>query len=201
MKVKVFVVGMLSTNCYVVHDEKTKAAIIIDPGFDSPSEAKQILAYIDKEALEVKFVVNTHGHDDHIGGNNYLKKKYNVPICIHKQDAETANDVDAEATPANVLLNEDDTIEFGDAKLTVMHTPGHTRGSICLLGETMIFTGDTLFAGGIGRTDFLGGSDRDMKLSLERLQRLPEGLVVYSGHGPSSTIGTEKRSNPFLRWL
>jgi hydroxyacylglutathione hydrolase len=200
MKVQVFVVGMLSTNCYVVHDEKTKNAIIIDPGFDSPIEAKQLLAYIEKEGLLIKFVVDTHGHDDHIGGNTYLKKKYNIPICIHSKDAEALDDTN-KTSPANVLLSEGDTVGFGEEKLKVIHTPGHTLGSICLLNERVVFTGDTLFAGGIGRTDFVGGSDRDMNLSLGRLQRLPENLIVYPGHGSASTIGAEKSSNPFLRWL
>jgi hydroxyacylglutathione hydrolase len=100
-----------------------------------------------------------------------------------------------------VLLNEGYIIAFGEEKLNVIHTPGHTPGSICLLNERVIFTGDTLFAGGVGRTDFVGGSERDMKLSLERLKHLPENLVVYPGHGPKSTIGVEKRSNYFLRWI
>ena len=200
MKTQVFVVGTLSTNCYVVHCRKTKAAIVIDPGFDSVSEAEQILNYVDGEGLTVKFVVNTHGHEDHVGGNRFLKKKYHAPVCIHKYDADII-ELGDDAAPANVILNEGDTLEFGDAKLNVLHTPGHSPGSICLLGETLIFTGDTLFAGGIGRTDFAGGSDRDMNLSLGRLKRLPEALIVYPGHGPSTTIGEEKRFNPFLRLL
>jgi len=201
MNVHVFVVGMLSTDCYVVHCRKTKAAIVIDPGFDSPSEAEQILNYVDEEKLDVKFIVDTHGHEDHVSGNRFLKKKYNAPICIHKYDADVVNDLGADTAPANVILNEGDNLEFGDAKLSVMHTPGHSPGSICLLGEKLIFTGDTLFAGGIGRTDFAGGSDRDMRLSLGKLLRLPEGLVVYPGHGSATTIGEEKRFNPFLRLL
>jgi glyoxylase-like metal-dependent hydrolase (beta-lactamase superfamily II) len=201
MNVQVFVVGMLSTDCYVVHCRKTKAAIVIDPGFDSPSEAEQLLNYVDKEGLKVKFIVDTHGHDDHIGGNMLLKEKYKTPICIHKFDAEVVNNMGADSTPANVILNEGDALEFGDAKLRVMHTAGHSPGSICLLGEKLVFTGDTLFAGGIGRTDFAGGSDRDMRVSLGRLARLPDGLVVYPGHGPATTIGEEKRFNPFLRSL
>ena len=201
MRVKVFVVGMLSTNCYVVHDEKTKAAIIIDPGFDSPSEAKPVLNYVEKEKLTVTFVVDTHGHDDHIGGNDFLKTKYKVPIYVPKQDADAINEITTIKMPADITLDEGDTIKFGDAQLSVLHTPGHTPGSICLLGETLIFTGDTLFAGGIGRTDFVGGSDHDMKMSLERLQRLNENLIVYPGHGPASTIGAEKLANPFLSWF
>ena len=200
MKTQVFVLGMLSTNCYIVHCRKTKAAIVIDPGFDHASEAEQILNYVDEEGLSVKFVVDTHGHEDHVGGNRLIKQKYHAPVCIHKCDAGVI-DLGDDMGPANVILNEGDILEFGDAELKVMHTPGHSPGSICLLGEKLIFTGDTLIAEGIGRTDFAGGSDRNMRLSLGRLRCLPEGLVVYPGHGPATTIGEEKQFNPFLRLL
>ena len=192
---------MLSTNCYVVSCQETQDAIIIDPGLDVPSEAEQIFRYIDKGLLKAKFLVNTHGHPDHIRGDNILKKKYNVPICIHVYDAHVINDLGEKISPANVLLGDEDLLKFGKDTLSVMHTPGHTPGSISLLGEKLVFTGDTLFAEGISRTDFPGGSDRDMKLSLEKLLRLPDQYVVYPGHGPSTTIGGEKRVNPFLQWL
>jgi hydroxyacylglutathione hydrolase len=201
MQVKMFIVGMLSTNCYLVHCQEMKDAIIIDPGFDSPSEAEQIFNYAKEKKLNVKFIVDTHGHSDHVGGNKILKKKFNVPVCIHAYDADIINNSARETPPANILLNDEDVLRFGDATLKVMHTPGHTPGSICLLGEKMVFTGDTLFAGGIGRTDFAGGSDRDMEESLKKLLRLPDSLVVYPGHGPASTIREERMGNPFLRWL
>lgn len=201
MKVQMFVVGMLSANCYVVQNERTKVGIVIDPGFDSISEAEYILNYIEEQKLSLNFVIDTHGHDDHIAGNRILQKKYFVPICIHKNDAAAVEGSSPASVPANVILDEGDSIEFGGESLAVMNTPGHTPGSICLLGEELVFTGDTLFAGGIGRTDFFGGSDRDMKLSLKRLARLPEVMVVYPGHGPATTIGREKRLNPFLRQL
>jgi hydroxyacylglutathione hydrolase len=201
MKVRTFTVGYLSTNCYVANCRKTRNAIIIDPGFDSSDEAEQIFRYVEEEELKIKFIVNTHGHSDHVSGDVTLRKRYDVPICIHKSETPVEVDLNEKQSPRNVLLKDDDVVEFGDAKLKVLHTPGHTLGSICLLGETLIFTGDTLFAGGIGRTDFPGGSDRDMKLSLEKLQRMPDRLVVYPGHGPSTTIGEEKRGNPFLLWL
>ena len=198
MNIQVFVVGMFSTDCYVVHCRKKEAAIIIDPGFDSPSEAEQILNYVDKEELDVRFVVNTHGHKDHVSGNRFLKKKYNAPICIHKYDAAIIDDVNISDSSANIILSEGSTLEFGDEKLKVMHTPGHSPGSICLLGEKLIFTGDTLFAGGIGRTDFPGGSMSDMGLSLQKLTSLPDYLLVYPGHGETAMIGEEKRTNAFL---
>ncbi len=201
MQIQTFNVGMLSTNCYVVNCAETKEAIIIDPGFDVPYEAEQIVRYVDKGALKIKFVVNTHGHADHISGDVVLKKKYGVPICIHKYDAPCLDDLGESLSPANVLLEDEELLKFGQVILKVMHTPGHTLGGVSLVGEKIVFTGDTLFAGGIGRTDFAGGSDRDMRFSLEKLLCLPEDYVVYPGHGGVSTIGEEKRVNPFLRWL
>lgn len=199
MKIQKFIVGMLFTNCYLPYDEETKTAIIIDPGFDVYSEAEQIVNFVDKEELSVKLVVNTHGHHDHVGGNRFLKKKYNVPICIHAHDSISVGSSVSETTPANLLLSEGETVEFGRMKLRVLHTPGHTPGSICLVGDQVIFSGDTLFAGGIGRTDFPGGSDGDIKLSLERLFCFPDVFAVYPGHGPSTTVGAEKWLNHFLR--
>jgi hydroxyacylglutathione hydrolase len=201
MKIQTFNVGMLSTNCYVVNCPKTQEAIIIDPGLDVPYEAEQIVRYVDKSKLKVKFIVNTHGHADHIRGDSILKKKYSVPICIHAYDIHFLIGLGENTHPANILLEDETLQKFGKVTLKIMHTPGHTPGGISLVGEKLVFTGDTLFAGGIGRTDLLGGSERDMKLSLEKLLRLPEHYVIYLGHGTASTIGEEKRVNPFLQWL
>jgi hydroxyacylglutathione hydrolase len=201
MQIQTFNVGMLSTNCYVVNCRETKEAIIIDPGFDAAHEAEEVIRYVDENALKVKFIVNTHGHADHISGDRILKREYGVPICIHAFDARCLNGLGENISPANVLLEDEGLLKFGQMTLKVMHTPGHTPGSISLVGEKLVFTGDTLFAGGIGRTDFQGGSDRDMRLSLEKLLCLPDNYVVYPGHGGVSTIGEEKCVNPFLRWL
>lgn len=201
MQIQAFNVGMLSTNCYVVNCPETREAVIIDPGLDVIQEAEQIFRYVDTSRLKVRFIVNTHGHSDHIRGDKVLKRKYTVPVCIHACDASCLNGLGKNIAPDNVLLEDEGVLKFGQVTLKVMHTPGHTRGSISLIGEKLVFTGDTLFAGGIGRTDFAGGSDRDMRLSLERLLCLPDNYVVYPGHGGFSTIGEEKRVNPFLRWL
>jgi glyoxylase-like metal-dependent hydrolase (beta-lactamase superfamily II) len=201
MRVQAFIVGVLATNCYVVNCRDTGNAVIIDPGFDSDAEAEQVFRYVDEEKLKIKFVVDTHGHSDHIGGNNVLRKRYGVAVCVHELDAQELSSSEKGTLLPNIMFRDGDWVEFADAKLKVVHTPGHTPGSICLLGEKLVFTGDTLFAGGIGRTDFPGGSDRDMKVSLEKVLRLPDGLSVYPGHGPATTISEEKRSNPFLSFL
>lgn len=198
MLIETFSVGMLSTNCYVASSKETKEAILIDPGLDFSSEAKPIFDYITNGKLKVTFIVNTHGHDDHIKGDALFQQKLNVPICIHSLDAHFIESTEKGKFPANVMLEDGSLVKFGGETLKVMHTPGHTPGSICLVGEKLVFTGDTLFAGGIGRTDFLGGSMSDMRLSLKKLVSLPDYLLVYPGHGETSMIREEKRMNPFL---
>ena len=198
MLIETFTVGTLSTNCYVVHSQITKQAIIIDPGLELSTEAQQIFDYINADALKIKLIVNTHGHQDHVSGNAIFQAKYDVPIYIHKFDALALEDLEKDRFPASVLLEDGNQISFGDQNLKILHTPGHTPGSICLIGDRLIFTGDTLFAEGIGRTDFAGGSDRDMQQSLMKLVHLPDNLLIYPGHGPTSIMGEEKRVNPFL---
>jgi hydroxyacylglutathione hydrolase len=198
MLIETFTVGMLSTNCYLVSSKETKEAILIDPGLDFSSEAKPIFSSITAGKLTVKFIVNTHGHDDHVKGNAMFQQKLGIPICIHPLDAHFIEGTEKVKCPANAMLEEDSSVKFGGETLKVMLTPGHTPGSICLVGEELVFTGDTLFAGSIGRTDFPGGSMSDMRLSLKKLTSLPDNLLVYPGHGVTSIIREEKRTNPFL---
>jgi hydroxyacylglutathione hydrolase len=198
MRIQAFIVGELLTNCYVVHSQNTREAIVIDPGFNYPFEGDQIFQYISVEELRVKLILNTHGHSDHVSGDRAMQKRYHVPVYIHEFDAHLLNETNESDSVPNVILEDGSLVEFGDATLKVIHTPGHTKGSVCLLAENLIFTGDTLFAGGIGRTDFPGSSHSYMISSLKKLQLLPDWLVVYPGHGPSTTIGEEKRNNPFL---
>jgi glyoxylase-like metal-dependent hydrolase (beta-lactamase superfamily II) len=198
MIIETFTVGMLSTNCYVVSSEKSKEAIVIDPGLDLSFEAQQIFDYIAKAKLRVKLILNTHGHQDHISGDAIFQEKYNVPIYIHKFDSFLLGELETDKFPAPVLLDDGSLVKFGDESLTVMLTPGHTPGSICLVAEKLVFTGDTLFNEGIGRTDFPGGSMKDMRLSLQKLACMPDYFLIYPGHGPTSIVGEEKRNNPFL---
>ncbi len=198
MLIETFTVGLLSTNCYVASCNYTKEAVIIDPGLDYESEAQQILEYVEHAKLKIKYIINTHGHNDHIKGDVVFQKKFCVPICIHKLDAYFLETLPNSNALPPVILEEGNLIGFGNEKLKVLHTPGHTHGCICLQTERLIFTGDTLFAGSIGRTDFQEGSMTDMNCSLQRIERLPDTLLVYPGHGEMTMIGEEKRVNPFL---
>ncbi|MDR1993036.1 MAG: MBL fold metallo-hydrolase [Nitrososphaerota archaeon] len=198
MLIETFSVGMLSTNCYLASCSDTKEAVIIDPGLESFPEAKLITDYIKATGLKIKYILNTHGHSDHIKGNGVLQQNYLVPICIHSQDLCFLTGMNIANAPANVALEEGRLVTFGDETLKVLHTPGHTPGSICLIGAHVVFTGDTLFAGGIGRTDFPEGSLSDMTRSLRKVEALPDSLKVYPGHGETSVISEEKRVNPFL---
>jgi len=212
MIIKRFVVGDLETNCYLVSCTKTKEALIIDPGFNRKTEADAILKEIDRQGLHVKFVVNTHGHHDHISGNGAIKEATGALILIHELDAPML-EVSAKnlsqmfgfnviSPPADRTLRDGDIVQAGAVELRVLHTPGHSRGSICLLGDNVVFTGDTLFAGSIGRTDFPGSSYKDIMHSLKsKLMTLPNSVKVYPGCGPTSTMGEEKRGNPFLQSL
>ena len=192
MKVKSFPVGWLSTNCYVVSCEETKEAAVIDPGMESEKETEQILEYIKQNGFKIKYIINTHGHPDHVVGNEAIKEATGAPILIHQSTIEKLN--------ADRKLHEGDVLHVGNVKLVVLHTPGHTPDGISLLADNAVFTGDTLFAGSVGRTDFLGGSYTDLMHSIKtKLMCLPDSFTVYCGHGPATTIGDEKMYNPFLQ--
>jgi glyoxylase-like metal-dependent hydrolase (beta-lactamase superfamily II) len=208
MKTKTFSVGVFCTNCHVVFCHDTGEAVIIDPGSDEQQETERILKFIDENALKPTLVINTHGHPDHTCGNATFKKAFNIPILVHKKDEHMfgmhgkaiAQSLGfSNCSPqADRYLGDGNVVSFGNENLKVIHTPGHTCGSICLLGQNEIFTGDTLFAGSIGRVDFPESSPQQMQTSLAKLSLLPDRLTTYPGHGPSTTIGKEKAHNPFL---
>jgi len=201
------VVGPLQTNCYIVGDEVSREGIVIDPGGD----ADLILETVRRLKLNVKLVVNTHGHFDHIMANREVMEATGAPLAIHSDDANMlTNPLRSFALlvgkihpspPATVLLEEGSTVEVGSIKLQVLHTPGHSAGSISLwcANDKVVFSGDVLFNMGIGRTDFPGASQRVLLRSIqEKLLTLPDETVVYPGHGPQTTIGVERAHNPFL---
>ncbi len=205
MEILILPVGPIEANCYIVFDE-SKEALIIDPG----AEGQKIFREIEKHGLKVKYIVNTHGHGDHIGANQKLKELTGASILIHELDAPMLTDgaknlsiylgKNISQPAADKLLKDGDVLEVGKMRFTVLHTPGHTRGGICLLGEDVCFTGDTLFDGSIGRTDLPGGSYTELINSIKtKLFTLDDKIVVYPGHGPDTTIGREKGYNPFFR--
>ncbi len=195
MLIKMLTVGILQTNCFIVIDPKTGAAIIIDPGSYDSSEVKSILDEIQRGKFKIKSIINTHGHHDHIWGNKMMKEATGAPILVHESDAPLLRNPSADKT-----LHEGDIIEVGDVKLRVLHTPGHTKGSIALLGEEDVFVGDTLFAGSIGRYDLPGGSLKDLMDSIKnKLLTLPDHVKVHPGHGAATSVGEERRNNPFLQ--
>jgi len=199
------IVGPLASNCYIVGSEVTKEGMIIDPG----DEADQFLSKVKDLQLDIKFIVLTHGHIDHIGAVKEVSEATGAEICIHPDDARSFQGKRMSGIvgfaypappPADRLIRGGDDISVGDLHFLVLHTPGHTPGGICLLGHGVVFTGDTLFNHGIGRTDLPGGSYGQLLTSLHtKLMVLPDNTIVYPGHGPESTIGAERRGNPFLR--
>lgn len=205
MKVVRIPAGIYAANCYLVYSENNKEAIVIDPGGD----VDDIIAQIENLGLDIKYIILTHGHGDHIGGVRELKKYKNVPVAIHKDDEDLLNDGEKNLSSimamgtieetADILLNEGDKIHFGNLTGKIIHTPGHTPGGITIEIDNGLFTGDTLFAGSIGRTDLLGGCFEKIISSIkDKLLIYPDDTIVYPGHGPTSTIEKEKRFNPFL---
>lgn len=181
-------VGPIDTNCYIVEDESSKKAIIIDPG----DEAEKILGFIKEQQIIPVFIVITHGHFDHIGANKKLKEALKIPILMHASDLFGLSMSDS--PPPDRFLKEKDHFEVGGLKFEVIHSPGHTPGGISLYfeQEKTIFTGDTLFQGTWGRTDLPYSSEKDMAASLRKLLALPPETKVYPGHGKPTTIGDEQ---------
>jgi hydroxyacylglutathione hydrolase len=201
-------VGPLQCNCSVIGDETTREAMVIDPG----DEIQSILALVQKHKLTVKQIVITHAHIDHVGGAMKLRAATGAPILLNQNDYELLKMIDMQAawvkmaSPGKVEIDQSigqsDTIKAGSLTANVIFTPGHTEGSVCLYfpAEKKLISGDTLFAGSIGRTDLPGGSFEKIIESLhEKLLALPDDTVVVPGHGPQTTIGEERENNPFLR--
>ena len=195
----------MGENTYVVGDEKTKKCIVVDPG----ANFVDIMSVVKKNNLKVEYIVLTHGHGDHIANLLKIKEATNAKIVAHEDEKEIlldkrknlsaslpSNTVECDA---DVYVKDNDIIKIGDLKLKFIHTPGHTPGSMCIKFDKHMLTGDTLFAGSIGRTDFYGGDYKKMEKSLKRLKNQEDDIIVYPGHGPNSNMKTEKTTNPFMR--
>ncbi len=208
MLLEKIVVGSYAANCYILGDEVSKEAIVVDPG----SEADRIMKKISDKALKVKYIVLTHGHGDHIGAVESLKVMTGAEVMIHHDDAYMLDDPSKNFTGSihgnSIAFKPDrtigagDVIQIGKIKIRVLHTPGHTYGGICLYvpSEKVVISGDTLFYGSVGRSDLEGGDHKQMiSAIIKQLMTLDDEVIVYPGHGASTSIGFERRKNPFIQ--
>ena len=206
MILQMLVINNMGTNCYVVGCEETRQVAVIDPG----GNPKGIVNYLESNNLTAQYIINTHGHIDHIGGNRGVKEATGAELLIHEADAKMlVNSVsnfsfmtgsNVTSPPEDRLIAEGDIIKIGNTvELEVIHTPGHSPGGICLKTGNIIFVGDTLFQYSIGRTDFPGGSHPQLIQNIkDKLLCYPDETIAYPGHGPETTIGFERQHNPFL---
>ncbi|MFC1906567.1 MBL fold metallo-hydrolase [Chloroflexota bacterium] len=199
------VIQPYATNCYIVGSESTREGMVIDPG----GNAGAIMKHINETKLDIKYIVLTHGHIDHIGAVGELKEATGAAFCVHEDESNLVQDRPLSSMVGahypvlpspDRWLRDGDRLDIGELHFEVLHTPGHSPGGISLMGEGVVFSGDTLFNFGIGRTDFPTGSHSQLMNSIHtRLMTLPDNTVVYPGHGPESTIDAERRGNPWLR--
>lgn len=199
MKIKRIPVGAYEANCYILMDEDTKESAVIDPGGD----ADDLIKAIKDMNAKVKYILLTHGHADHTGAVVQLKNDFNSPVYINEQDYQLIKNGEFMygdiAGNVDKYISEGDTFNLGSIQIRCILTPGHTPGGVCFLVDDMVFTGDTLFAGSIGRTDLAGGDfDIIIKSIKEKLMKLPDNITVFPGHGSESSIGREKMHNPFF---
>ncbi|MCX6826728.1 MAG: MBL fold metallo-hydrolase [candidate division Zixibacteria bacterium] len=205
MLIETVVVGPFEVNCYIVHDAGTKAGVIIDPGGDEPN----ILERIIEREISPKAILLTHGHGDHIAAVSGLKNRFHIPLYIGKEDKEMLASPAANISeifgyeiicpPPDYLIEDNDIINVGGFRFTVFGTPGHTPGGVCYYIGKFLFCGDTLFYGSIGRADLPGSNYQQLIDSIKKnILTLPDDVICYPGHGPLTTVGTERRTNPFL---
>lgn len=205
MLIKSMAVGPIQANCYILGCEETREAAVIDPG----GEADRILSSLAESSLTLKLILNTHGHFDHVAANRRVKEATAAQILIHALDAPMLDNLAASAATWGLsaenspqpdrLVAEGDTVTFGKESLSVIHTPGHTPGGVSFRIDHMVFVGDTLFAGSVGRTDFPGGDAGTLKNSIQqKLFTLGDSVTVYPGHMGTTSIGQERQHNPFV---
>lgn len=204
IKIKKIISGRIEANCYIVYDSDTMKAVIVDPGED----ADKVIGEIENGGFKPELLVNTHGHYDHVLSDEQIRLKFNIPLAAHKDEINMLADPDRNGSSMfgtavsvkapEMPLDDNQEVALSFAKFKVIHTPGHTKGGICLLFDGFLITGDTLFAGTIGRTDFPGGDFDEMMRSLEKIKKLDHSTVLYPGHGSSTTLANELRHNPYL---
>ena len=204
MKLEKIVEPYFGENMYILIDEETKKCAVVDPG----GASDKILNYIKVNSLELEYILLTHGHGDHIGAVNTIKSKTNAKVVAHNDEQELLNNnrknlsysmhCGPQELDADIYVHDKDKLELGNLKLSFIHTPGHTKGCMCIRVNDDMFTGDTLFAGSIGRTDLYGGDYKQIEKSLRKLAKYEDKVKIHPGHGPSSTLGIEKMSNPYM---
>lgn len=213
MKIVIFQFELFGINTYVVYDPETRDCAVIDPGMSSAHEEDILTEFLDRNDFHLRHVINTHLHIDHAIGNSVLSRRYQVPVLAHRDDEflgkrmmEQAHQfglsLRANVVGINRYLEEGDVIHIGNGELKVLHIPGHSPGSVVLYDEkdNFLIAGDVLFEGSIGRTDLPGGSFTQLITGIkEKLLTLPDNTLVYPGHGPVTTIGAERRNNPYLK--
>lgn len=207
MEIETLAVGLLQSNCYIISDEKSLDTLVVDPG----DEPERITDVIDQKKLSVRFIVCTHGHSDHVGGVAALKERTGAQIVLHREDLAIYRHAKAQAASwgyeitqppePDMFVKEGDVLLLGNLNLKVLFTPGHSPGGICLYGGGVLVTGDTVFAGSVGRTDLYGGDMEEMKRSFARIISLPPETRILPGHGSLSTVGEEKNMNFFIHEL
>ncbi|WHH59067.1 MBL fold metallo-hydrolase [Petroclostridium sp. X23] len=205
MILEVIPVGPIQANCYIVGDKDTNEVAVIDPG----EEGNRIVDGLQKKGYKAKYIIATHGHADHIGAVKYLKQHTLAPVMIHGNDSECLIDskknlsiymgVESVQVAADIILEDSMTFTVGRYDFKVLYTPGHSPGGVCVLTNSILFSGDTLFNGSVGRTDLPGGNHQQLIGSIrQKLLALPDDTIVYPGHGAKTTIKKEKESNPFI---
>lgn len=205
MKVETLVVGPIQANCYLLYDEESKETAIIDPG----GEAEKIIKWVNNLSLKPKYILNTHGHYDHVGANDKVREAFDIPVYICENDAHMLGSqqnffgMTVEPGAADKMMYDGDELVLSGCRIEVILTPGHTKGGCVfyLPDEGICFSGDTVFKGTVGRTDLAGGSFEEIVDSVQnKLAKLPDDTVIYPGHGPKTTFAFERKHNPYFRW-
>ncbi|MBO7432034.1 MAG: MBL fold metallo-hydrolase [Elusimicrobia bacterium] len=204
IKTEFILSGEFEVNCYIVYDDTSKKAIIIDPGQDG----KKTIEKIENLKLKPELLINTHGHFDHTFSDDIIRQKYKIPLAIHKDDTDMLADANKNFSTiignpviinkADIIFDKEETKETSFCKYSVIYTPGHSKGSVCILIDNHLFAGDTVFKNSIGRTDLYGGNYDELILSLQKIKKLSQDTIIYPGHGPVTTLKEELKNNMYF---